>query len=150
MRKTNIFVHFGSGMDLWEVKDNQSGIRAASLLFPPHLFIGAPFVFSFCVMAEFYDNGPEEVNDIAAVLSCPGDLVMKVLMGRLSILETQLLINHVGKVEINIGEGLTLLHQAASTNRADLIHFLCAKGHSTEVNTCTSSFYTHYHSDVGM
>lgn len=79
-----------------------------------------------------------EVNDIAAVLSHPGDLVMKILMGRQSVEETQSLIDHVGKVEINIGDGLTLLHQAASTNRADLINFLCSKGHSTEVQSCAA------------
>lgn len=34
-----------------------------------------------------------------------------------------------------VGDGLTLLHQAAQFDRTDLIDFLCEEGHDTEVKT---------------
>ena len=76
-----------------------------------------------------------DTSDVEAVISfgSGSGLTMKILMGSQSVEETQLLMDHLGKVEIDIGDGLTLLHQAASNNRADLVKYLCSKGHSTEV-----------------
>ncbi len=75
-------------------------------------------------------------NDIAALMEAVGDdflLFTKITVGRQSVEETQMLIDKLGKVEIQIGDGLTLLHQAASHNDVDVVEFLCSKGHPLEV-----------------
>lgn len=73
-------------------------------------------------------------NDIEAILAAPiNHIAIKVGMGRQSVLETGALIAHIGKVVMDIGEGLTLLHLAAQFNRVDLIEYLCDMGHPLEV-----------------
>lgn len=75
-------------------------------------------------------------DDISALIEAFDPLmVMRVALCQLSIQDVQNIIQRVGKVEINIGDGLTLLHQAASHDRDDLVELLCSLGHSTEVKT---------------
>jgi hypothetical protein len=77
-------------------------------------------------------------NDINAIMEAYlGDplFLMRIAMCRITLEETQELVRRLGKVEIDIGDGLTLLHQAASFNRDDLVEYLCGAGHSTEVKT---------------
>ena len=78
-------------------------------------------------------HAPEDENDISAILGLDPILLMKLAQGSQSIEETEKVIDHIGRLEINIGDGLTLLHQAASNNRVELVEFLCSKGHPTEV-----------------
>jgi len=79
----------------------------------------------------------EDDNDLSAIVNLGPLLLMKLARGSQSIAETQEVVDHTGRVEINIGNGLTLLHVAASNNRVDLVEFLCSRGHSTEV-ICSS------------
>jgi ankyrin repeat protein len=77
-------------------------------------------------------------NDINAIMAAyPDDplFLMRIALCRIDLEETQELVRRLGKVEIDIGDGLTLLHQAASFNRDDLVEYLCDAGHSTEVKT---------------
>ena len=74
-------------------------------------------------------------NDIEAVIAfSSGQLTMKIIMGSQTLEETKALTDHLGRVHVHIGDGLTLLHQAASNNRSDLVSFLCSGGHPLEVN----------------
>ena len=65
-------------------------------------------------------------NDIPAILEFHDKhpIMDKLFHSSQTMQETQALIDHVGKVEICIGDYLTLLHQAASHNRADLVQFV--------------------------
>jgi hypothetical protein len=75
-------------------------------------------------------------NDINALMAAFDPLMlMKVAMFNITLEDVQEIVRRLGKVEIDIGDGLTLLHQAGSHNRDDLVEFLCDAGHSTEVKT---------------
>ena len=75
-------------------------------------------------------------NDISALLTAFDPLfLVRISMCQLSVEDMREIARKLGKVEINIGDGLTLLHQAASHNRPDLVEYLCDQGHSTEVKT---------------
>jgi hypothetical protein len=75
-------------------------------------------------------------NDIDALIAAFDPILMiKVAMCNVTLEEIQEIVRRLGKVEINIGDGLTLLHQAGSHNRDDLVEYLCEAGHSTEVKT---------------
>jgi len=60
--------------------------------------------------------------------------VMKIAFFRLSADELNDIIDKVGKTVIDIGDGLTLLHQAAQFDRPDLLEILLEKGHDIEVS----------------
>ncbi len=75
-------------------------------------------------------------NDISALFTAFDPLfVFKISMCNISVEDVQEIVRRLGKVEVDIGDGLTLLHQAAAFNRPDLVKFLCDQGHSTEVKT---------------
>ena len=76
-------------------------------------------------------------NDISAILEAYDDpmFLMRISLCQIHLEEVQEMVRRIGKVEIDIGDGLTLLHQAASFNREDLVEYLCSAGHSTEVKT---------------
>jgi hypothetical protein len=61
-------------------------------------------------------------------------MLMKIVFCQLSVEEVNAIVDKVGKVVIDIGDGLTLLHQAAQFDRPDLIHCLVERGHPVEVN----------------
>jgi hypothetical protein len=60
---------------------------------------------------------------------------MGIAFGKLNVPLTQKCINLVGRTEVRIGDGLTLLHIAAQHNLADVAKYLLEKGHSTECQT---------------
>lgn len=77
-----------------------------------------------------------EENDISLLFDkLELGYVLKISLCHLTLEETEEIVRKCNKVEINIGDGLTLLHQAASHDRPDLVNFLCEQGHSTEVKT---------------
>jgi len=74
-------------------------------------------------------------DDINAILArYDFTFVMKLVNGTQSLQETETIVKQLGKVLINIGDGLTLLHQAASHNRADLVKYFISQGHPLEVS----------------
>lgn len=79
------------------------------------------------------DGYDDDDNDLSAIATLDPLLLVKLDRGSQTIAEMQRVVDHTGKVEINIGNGLTLLHVAAANNRVDLVEFLCSRGHSTEV-----------------
>lgn len=77
-----------------------------------------------------------DLNDIPLLLEkYDAFYLMRIAMCQISLNDVKDIIKKLNKIEINIGDGLTLLHQAASFNRPDLIEYLCNNGHSTEVKT---------------
>ena len=73
-------------------------------------------------------------NDIDALLEAFDPIMlMKTALCSITTDELEDIINKMGKTVINIGEGLTLLHQAAQFGRPDLLEILLEKGHPLEV-----------------
>eukprot|EP00469_Lotharella_globosa_P013041 CAMPEP_0167789128 /NCGR_PEP_ID=MMETSP0111_2-20121227/10492_1 /TAXON_ID=91324 /ORGANISM="Lotharella globosa, Strain CCCM811" /LENGTH=328 /DNA_ID=CAMNT_0007681219 /DNA_START=114 /DNA_END=1100 /DNA_ORIENTATION=+ len=62
--------------------------------------------------------------------------LMDIAICRLSVGDVKNIIGKLNKVVVNVGGGLTLLHQAAQADRPDIIELLHAQGHPTESRTC--------------
>jgi hypothetical protein len=73
-------------------------------------------------------------NDIAEILShFDAPMLMRIAFCNVSTAEVTEIMNKLGKVEINIGDGLTLLHQASQFDRPDLVDLLLSRDHPLEV-----------------
>jgi hypothetical protein len=81
-----------------------------------------------------HNNAAQQPNDIQLLMDAYDPLMlMKVAMGRITVDEAKDIVQKLGKTLINIGDGLTLLHQAASFNHCELLEWLLSIGHPTEV-----------------
>jgi hypothetical protein len=69
----------------------------------------------------------------------PG-FIIKLSMGRCSVDDVKAIIDRMGKVVINIGDGLTLLHVFSLYGNYDVVHYLAGdKHHPLEVRLLYSS-----------
>lgn len=73
-------------------------------------------------------------NDISELLRYfDASMLMRIAFCSVSCEEVTEIIEKLGKVEIDIGDGLTLLHQAAQFDRGDLVDLLLGRNHPVEV-----------------
>ena len=62
-------------------------------------------------------------------------VVLRLGFGNVTVNEVRNIIDKMGKVVIDIGDGLTLLHVAAQYNHCEMIQYLCEeKNHPLEVS----------------
>lgn len=91
---------------------------------------------------NYYDYSNDK-NDIDEILDKCADLketdpgwIFKLSLGQLDVEQIKIIVEKMGRVTLNIGEGLTLLHLAAQYNRYDWIIYLCNElNHPLEVKT---------------
>jgi ankyrin repeat protein len=93
-------------------------------------------------MASFADD--ENENDIEEMFTKCKPVIdpidpmwlLKLSMGRTTLEVVKKVVECMGRAEINIGDGLTLLHIAGQFNRPDMVTYLAGeKAHPTEVRT---------------
>ena len=73
-------------------------------------------------------NG-DDIDMLLEKLGGDFSMIMKISLGRFSVEEAKQIVELMGKVVINIGDGLTLLHVAAQNDRCDLIEYFCGELH---------------------
>lgn len=94
-------------------------------------------------MADFVD-AEERGNDLDLlflrcadlIASDPGFILKLSFLHTTTVEDIQKVVERMGKGVIDIGDGLTLLHQAAQFNRVDIAHYLIKEaGHPVEAKT---------------
>lgn len=94
-------------------------------------------------MADFVE-AEERGNDLDLLFqrcadlmaSDPGFILKLSFLHTTTVEDIQKVVERMGKCVIDIGDGLTLLHQAAQFNRVDIAHYLIKEaGHPVEVKT---------------
>ena len=71
-------------------------------------------------------------NDVAKI---PSHLLSPIAFGRFSVDEAREVVEAVGKVAVDIGDGLTLLHMAAQHELVEVAEFLIERGHPLDCQT---------------
>lgn len=95
-------------------------------------------------MASFEDHREDETeNDIQDLFEKCADLIasdpafiFKLSLGRTNLNDTKAILSRMGKVVVNIGDGLTLLHLAAQFGNVEIAQYLVEeKCHPLEMRT---------------
>lgn len=95
-------------------------------------------------MADFVEEETARGNDLDLLFarcadllaSDPGFIFRLSFFNKTSVEDVKKVVERLGKAVVDIGDGLTLLHQAAQFNRVDIAHYLVREvGHPVEVRT---------------
>lgn len=88
---------------------------------------------------DISDTGIQQSEDDAALIQRivpDGDrILLKLAQGKQTLAETDVLVGALGRLEVDLGGGLSLLHLAALNNRHHVVRYLLARGHPTELKT---------------
>eukprot|EP01039_Chlorochromonas_danica_P010272 gene10272-11368_t len=92
---------------------------------------------------DYYEETPDDISELMEKckerLNVIDDMwVLKLAMGQVSLDVVKAVVEIMGKVVINVGDGLTLLHLGAQFGRCDWIEYLAGEAHHPlELKTMT-------------